>query len=105
MKLNLVFFFIVWVAVCTAVHFLLPRGWVVAPALLGLALFFWINRDKPTKGPTTLSVVVLLVIASGLLSCQQLPVKTVATETELFPAPLMKTDSLGWTGPVLVSVH
>ena len=43
---NIILYFLLWVAITTAVFFLLPRGFMLVPAIGGLGLWFWLNRDR-----------------------------------------------------------
>jgi cell division protein FtsW (lipid II flippase) len=87
-------------------------AWVTICVVL-IALILVFDRTKTLNdkaGPG--AALLVLALASGLLSCQSVPTATrpataaeIATAEQLFPAPSMRTDSAGWTGPKLVTAR
>lgn len=112
--INAVLFWALNIIIVVAGIFALLGYQENTPYVLAFALIMQVCNvlftytSKENKALRNLPSLVLLVMATGLLSCQQLPRQSAerqATEEELFPAPRMKTDAQGWTGPVLVSAH
>lgn len=113
-----VLLFLAWVAITSLVfwvciHFGYSRFWIFVPLAGGLAFLLWPRKPKTLNdkaGPG--AALLVLALASGLLGCQSVPSTSrpatateIATAEQLFPAPLMVTDSNQWTGPKLVTAR